>query len=120
MRLQQLAANGQPPIWDDMHTLQLMKAEEDDEAQRSTRAQGLKKQQEQKKESEAQTRSAWFDEVRLASTSCIQRSVCCQLYQQISAGLDLLQLLMCDHVSLVVQVVAYVQSVISQHKVSPS
>lgn len=75
--LQQLAAGGGHgvPNWEDFEQIHLAKQAEDEHTEKLTRAEELKKRNEHRKETEAQMRAEWMEEVNTSLVTFVTSSI---------------------------------------------
>ena len=77
MLLQQLAAGGGHgiPNWEDFEQIHLAKQAEDEHTEKLTRAEELMKRNEHRKETEAQLRAEWMEEVSTSLDTFVTLSI---------------------------------------------
>lgn len=77
MLLQQLAAGGGHgiPNWEDFEQIHLAKQAEDEHTEKLTRAEELMKRNEHRKETEAQLRAEWMEEVNTSLHTFVTLSI---------------------------------------------
>ena len=74
--LQQLAAGGgHVPNWEDFEQIHLAKQAEDEHTEKLSRAEELKKRYEHRKDTEAQTRAEWMEEVNTSLDTFVTSSI---------------------------------------------